>query len=205
MMTLEILLMEYREDKRPFPTYAELIGLCSVQANNSGQVAPQATVEPQWQELCDAMDGANSESKYTKAAELLKNAVLDNIAAPPISKATADDSKFWPVDMSMSRKQMAEQIGQMNFRLTALRNENEGLIRANLCLKATSKADTGEAIRNAALEEAAKIANSNYICWPIGVESKATSATAMSIEKGILGLRSATPSTIKAVPTGEQL
>lgn len=41
------------------------------------------------------------------------------------------DDNYWPVDMKMSRKQMVHQIGQMNFRLAALRQENAGLMKRN--------------------------------------------------------------------------
>ncbi len=41
------------------------------------------------------------------------------------------DVEFWPCDAKMSRKQLVERIGQMNFRLTAYRQENAGLIKRN--------------------------------------------------------------------------
>lgn len=56
--------------------------------------------------------------------------------ATPALPATEDSSEgdlvdgaFWPVDKNASRKQLVAQIGQMNFRLTALRQENAGLIK----------------------------------------------------------------------------
>lgn len=56
--------------------------------------------------------------------------------AAPALPATEDssagdlaDGDFWPVDKNASRKQLIAQIGQMNFRLTALRQENAGLIK----------------------------------------------------------------------------
>lgn len=49
------------------------------------------------------------------------------------TKLTAQSSQyeddFWPVDEKASRKQLIAQIGQMNFRLSALRQENAGLIK----------------------------------------------------------------------------
>jgi hypothetical protein len=51
---------------------------------------------------------------------------------PRCAQADApSDGDFWPCDSSMSRKQLVKRIGQMNFRLTALRKENEGLRKKN--------------------------------------------------------------------------
>lgn len=66
--------------------------------------------------------------------------LMEFIAGQVAPQATVDDSKFWPVDMSMSRNQMCVQIGQMNYRLTALREENEGLVRKNAKLRAPLQA-----------------------------------------------------------------
>lgn len=165
----------------------------------AGQIAPQATVEP----LTDAQIlqqwAISDKTSLSKLDTILHFARALLAATPPTSKATVDDSKFWPVDMNMSRKQMAEQIGQMNFRLTALRNENEGLNRVNARLKATSKAGTGEATRNAALEEAAAMCSKYASLW-----NGEYGRTASYFGDQIRTLKSATPSTIKAEPTGEQ-
>lgn len=47
-------------------------------------------------------------------------------SAPQPAVQQGDD--FWPVDGNASRKQLIKQIGQMNYRLTALRQQNAGLV-----------------------------------------------------------------------------
>jgi hypothetical protein len=78
----------------------------------------------------------------------------------------------------------------------------------------TSKADTGETgipaseIRNAALEDAAAIAFDGPMIPTMGqflYMNDDCKAMALSVSNRIRALKSATPSTIKAEPTGEQL
>lgn len=71
--------------------------------------------------ICDACETVAHCQKH--GCIPVRHAALST-AAPA---APADD--FWPVDGKASRKQLIEQIGQMNFRLTALRQENAGLIK----------------------------------------------------------------------------
>ncbi len=45
------------------------------------------------------------------------------------------DDLFWPVNPSKSRRQLINQIGQMNYRLTAVRKQNSGLESRNKGLR----------------------------------------------------------------------
>lgn len=45
------------------------------------------------------------------------------------------DDLFWPVDPSKSRRQLINQIGQMNYRLSAIRKQNSGLENRNKGLR----------------------------------------------------------------------
>ncbi|MEJ2800599.1 hypothetical protein WAE61_01870 [Comamonadaceae bacterium PP-2] len=58
-------------------------------------------------------------------------AMLAAAPAAPQAEPQPLDKDYWPCDPSMSRRQLVHRIGQMNFRLTALREENAGLIKHN--------------------------------------------------------------------------
>jgi len=45
------------------------------------------------------------------------------------------DNRFWPVNPSKSRRQLINQIGQMNYRLSAIRKQNHGLETRNKGLR----------------------------------------------------------------------
>lgn len=45
------------------------------------------------------------------------------------------DDQFWPVNPSKSRRQLINQIGQMNYRLSAVRKQNSGLENRNKGLR----------------------------------------------------------------------
>lgn len=45
------------------------------------------------------------------------------------------DDQFWPVDPRKSRRQLINQIGQMNYRLSAVRRQNSGLENRNKGLR----------------------------------------------------------------------
>jgi hypothetical protein len=57
--------------------------------------------------------------------------VVAEVPAAVVS-ITPETEGFWPCDPSMSRKQLIERIGQMNYRLTELRRENARLAKRSV-------------------------------------------------------------------------
>lgn len=189
----------------------------------AGQVAPQATVEPLTDEfikdtLRDIAQGALNEGwsralndrAFPDEKEFIENLVEASaklIATPPTNKATAP----------------ASLVGELESALCNMECEGSGFIdaahlrgimyRYNQTFDvATSKADTGEAIReavNAGLEMAASVVeqgqetNTETAHESLRHVTKRSKGNMMGLAfaDAIRALKSATPSTIKAEPT----
>lgn len=124
----------------------EAIGYHSAQVRETGHCAPG--------------DGLISAMDAVKAA-------ISTPAQPP----ALNSEQFWPVDENASRKQLIELIGRMNFQLSALRQENAGLIRRNQ--------GQAEALRNYQRAAAPKATKAEPVPQPdIGAIVKALMHTA---------------------------
>jgi hypothetical protein len=113
------------------------------------------------------------------------------LAAPPTSKATA-----LPDAEEVTLQHLS--IGKANCAPACKYFGSEG---CECALPSTSKADTGEAIRNAALEEAAEA------IWQFRSGETISPSLMQNISlicALVRALKSATTSAIKAEPTGEQ-
>lgn len=141
-----------------------------------GQVAPQATATD---EKIDAL------AQEYDCAKLLRAAPARPLATPPTSKATEliEGREYFTISCNelLRMKNMSHAMGL-----------REGLDT----VLSTSKADTGEALRNA-YDQILEAAAIQIEITPMLGRNKAAAV--------VRALKSATPSTIKAEPTGEKL
>lgn len=165
----------------------------------AGQVAPQATVEPLTDEQIDTLISRHGSGGWQMMSDMRRftRAVLAS-AIPLINKATI------PKVVINALNRMCEPLHETVLKGVTAEGDAYCMKVIREYILSTSKADTSEAIRNAALEEAAKI------CMDIADECGAYCKTgplgvdARLCEMKIRTLKSSTPSTIKAEPTGEQ-
>lgn len=96
---------------------------------------------------------------------------VDVLSAAPRAApqpAVQQGNDFWPVDGNASRKQLIKQIGRMNYQLTALRQENAGLV-ARVQRQAEALRNLQSAAAPAAQEDALDTVRLN---WLEGVEGR---------------------------------